>query len=723
MITSRLYRQGSRRSLLLAVALALTGMLVFRWAPAFTGIDDHRQLPGSVFSRPDLGKLGDVSIEVVDRNGNLLRAYLTGDQTWRMRSTPAEVDPQYLMLLKSYEDVRFERHGGVDWPALARAVGQSLTSLEFVSGASTLSMQTARLLSPADRTLLSKLREIRHAWWLERHRSKEEILSMYLTLAPFGGNLEGVRTASLAWFGKPADILTLGEAALLVALPKNPNGYRPDRHPRQAQLARTRVLQRALGRGLISTSQMEQALQEPLPLERRAFPFRFPHITDLALRRQSDNGNATSIIHTTIDGDMSDSVRELVRPVLGLTCPGSNAAAFIVEAATGDILSYVQAADYFHGRSRASMTNLSEVRRSPGSTLKPFVYGLAYDAGIAHPQTVIRDSLTSFAGYVPKNFSREFAGDIRIEEALVRSLNIPAIAVLAELGPQRFDTALRDAGVSLQYGDGNRPSLALGLGGGDLRFTDLVRLYVGLGRGGQVPDRLRLMAQAAPVGFRQMLSSRASWQIIETLRRSPVVSSSTSLKRRHPVVALKTGTSHNYRDAWALGLVGDYVVGIWVGNPDTDSCDGRTGSNTAVPLFQKIAALLPTSHLQRTGADKFSVARDYNTAPEAVRYLGDRIEGTLTLNFPLPDSRLLWQPGRAIPIRAEGGQPPYVWRINGRVLGASRNAAYAWQPTEPGFQKIQVHDQSGQFREVQIRIDDGGVDRAGSKGVLRAESG
>ena len=395
---------------------------------------------------PPLGKDVAFSTRVVGRDGRLLRAYATPEGRWRLPASVADVDPRFFAMLFAYEDKRFRAHRGVDPLALVRATLQLVSSGRIQSGGSTLTMQVARLLEPrSNRNLAAKLRQIVRAVEIERTLSKDDILSLYLDLAPYGGNIEGIRAASLTYFGKEPRRLTLAEAALLVALPQSPEARRPDRSMAAARAARDRVLDRFAESGSVPADEVALAKAEPVPAGRRPMPMLAPHAADHAV---ADAGvGQGSEVRLTIDAELQKNLEELARGrTRSLTAtlgPDISLAMLVVDNATGEVRAHVGSPDYFDQR-RAGQVDLTQALRSPGSTLKPFIYGLGFEDGFIHPETLVDDRPTRYGGYKPQNFDFTFQGTVTVRRALQMSLNLPALAVLDQVGASRL-TARLDA--------------------------------------------------------------------------------------------------------------------------------------------------------------------------------------------------------------------------------------------------------------------------------------
>ncbi|MCR4267878.1 penicillin-binding protein 1C, partial [Nitratireductor sp. ZSWI3] len=517
-----------------------------------------------------------VSPEVVDRDGALLRAYAAPDGRWRLKADIGRLDPQFLEMLVAYEDQRFWSHSGVDLRALGRAALQLVGNGRIVSGGSTLSMQLARLLEPrVERSFAAKIRQIARALQIERRLSKREILERYLTLAPYGGNLEGVRAASLAWFGKEPHKLGLAEAALLVALPQAPEARRPDRHPQAAGAARDRVLARMARAGVIAESEVERASGAKVAARRLPMPAYAAHLADAVMKAEPEAGRYQLLVSRSAQANLeavaAEAARRLGRRV--------SVAMILADAQSGEVLARVGSAGYFDA-ARAGWIDMSVAQRSPGSTLKPFIYGLAFEEGLVMQETMIEDRPGNFSGYRPRNFDLDYQGDVTVRTALQMSLNVPAIRLLDAVGPVRLVSRMRRAGVAPVLPPGETPGLAIGLGGAGLTLEGLVQLYGGLANRGRVRPLHYLAGSDVPAGPPSVLTPQASWQIADIL--SGVVPPQGAPRLG---IAYKTGTSYGYRDAWAVGYDGRHVLGVWAGRPDGGSVPGLTGYLAAAPIL------------------------------------------------------------------------------------------------------------------------------------------
>jgi penicillin-binding protein 1C len=676
----------------------------------------------------DPARLGEVSTVVADREGRTLRAFTTASGAWRLAARPEEVSPAYLALLIAYEDRRFRHHPGVDPLAAGRALWQWLRHGRIVSGASTLSMQAARLAGdPAPRGLAAKAKQAFRALQLEWHLGKDAVLALYLTRAPFGGNLEGVRAASLAWFGKEPLHLTLGEAALLIAIPQSPAATRPDRHPEAAKAARDKILTLLATRGAISERAAEEARAEPIPTTRRPLPFLAPHAA-LALRETSPSA---ARIATTLDRDLQIAVEALLRQELPGLAPEATIAALVADHRTGTIRAYVGSADFFDAR-RQGQVDMARAIRSPGSTLKPFIYAMGIDLGLVHPETVVRDAPTRFGDYQPENFQRHYMGEVTIRTALQESLNVPAVGVLDAIGPERFAAHLGQAGATLKLAGGEKPGLPIALGGVGTTLGDLVALYAALGNDGKART-LRLAAHEPAAKEARLVGSGAAWHVARILEAAPppIDAVPRATAGRPLDIAYKTGTSYGYRDAWALGYDGRFVVGVWVGRPDGSPSPDRFGRNTAAPLLFKLFDLIPESRSGEAGramAAKPAEAAELRHAslPPTLRRFEPRpprhaatasaasagAAPPLVLSFP-PTGATIALDGEAerkphLALIAEGGKRPLRWLVNGRPLdaapgGADKRQAF-WPVDGEGFVRVTVIDADGSSATSLARI-------------------
>ncbi len=655
---------------------------------------------------PDLSRLERLSTEVVDREGRLLRSYLSADGMARLATRAGEVDPRYIRMLIAFEDKRFRDHPGVDPLALARAVGQAVVAGRIVSGASTLTMQTVRLLGPRPRGLAAKLVEMFRALQLERRHTKDEILDMYLTLAPFGGNLEGVRAASRAYFGREPKALTAGEAALLVALPRAPSRLRPDRWPAAARTVRDLVLARVAERAGYAKAEIALARREPVARSRRRTAFLAPHLAD-RLRAGAPDG---TVVRATLDAVLQRRLQTMARDWAREVGQAANVAILVVANAGRAVRAHVGSSD-FHDATRHGQVDFARAVRSPGSTLKPIIYGLAFDRGLAHPATLVEDVPRQFGDYAPANFMDRHYGEISLAEALRLSLNVPAVALLDRLGPVAFVERLRREGIALALGAPDaRPGLAVALGGVGITLEDLVRLYAALASDGRVRPLRHLADAPGNVAAREpLLRPLARWQVVRILRSMNAVGGRRAAGRR---IAHKTGTSYGFRDAWAIGFTAEHTVGVWVGRPDGAPLPGRFGANTAAPLLYRVFDQLPASTAPAAIPPPGAGAMAAAGLPPALRRLGGRRSARVHAGPPPrivhPRDRAVLPRPRddgAIALEAEGGRRPLTWLVDGRPISSTRWARRAaWRVDGPGFSELVLIDALGRRSEARVQI-------------------
>ncbi|WP_424811807.1 penicillin-binding protein 1C [Roseococcus sp. YIM B11640] len=605
---------------------------------------------------PPMARFENLAREVTARDGRLLSVLPAPGGVWRLRTRPEDVPPHLLSLLIAAEDARFDWHPGVDPLALTRAAFQWIRAGRVVSGGSTLSMQAARLLEPRPRTLRSKLIEIARALQLEWRYGKRGVQEIWLTLAPQGGNLEGLRAGSFAWFGRPPSALDTSESALLVALARRPEALRPDRHPDAARRARDAVL---LRRAPDIATGAEIALAGEVPARRRPMPRLAPHFA-----RERREGP------TTIDLDLQRGVESLARETLRRLPERVSLALMVMDLSSRETRAIV-GGDWMNP-SRAGALDLTRAIRSPGSTLKPLIYALAFEAGIVTPDTVLEDVPRRFGDYAPENFDREFQGRLRIADALRLSLNQPAVALLNGLGPLRLSSAMKAGGVVPRLPPGAEPALPLALGGVGVTLREMVGLYAMLGNGGR--------AAGAGQAVVEPRAARLATSIL--VQRFPGGGPEG--------IAWKTGTSWGGRDAWALGMDQRHVAGVWLGRPDGTPMPGATGAQLALPVLAQLFERLPPA--PRPAAPQRTLATGSGPPTDALRLL-----------FPPPRSTLP-EAGRVI-LRASGGQRPLTFLVDGVPLATDpARRETGWVPPGPGFYRITVLDAAGSAAGTQLRV-------------------
>ncbi|WP_057702662.1 peptidoglycan glycosyltransferase PbpC [Pseudomonas paralactis] len=534
----------------------------------------------------------DLARVVLAEDGTPLWRFADANGVWRYPVQTREVSPYYLDALLTYEDRWFYQHPGVNPLALVRATWQNLTGARVVSGGSTLSMQVARLLDPHSRTLHGKLRQLWRTAQLEWHLSKDEILNLYLNRAPFGGTLQGVAAASWAYLGKSPSQLTHAEAALLAVLPQAPSRLRPDRHPQRAQQARDKVLRRLAEFQVWPQPAVDEALEEPLLLAPRLEPSLAP-----LLARRLNRPDSPPLIRTTLDATLQRRLEDLLLGWRARLPEHTSAAILVVEEESMAVRAYLGSVD-INDTKRFGHVDMINALRSPGSTLKPFLYGMALDDGLIHSESLLQDVPRRYGDYRPGNFSMGFTGAVPASTALSSSLNLPAVQLLEAYGPKRFAAQMRIGGMPLALPALAEPNLALILGGAGSRLEDLVSGYSALARDGKSAT-LRLQPKDA-LRERPLLSPGAAWIVRRILsgQARPDRDPRAELVQR-PVLAWKTGTSYGFRDAWAIGVGPRYLIGVWIGRPDGTPVPGQFGLASAAPLMLQVHDVLTNRDSQR----------------------------------------------------------------------------------------------------------------------------
>lgn len=669
------------------VALVLLGLATLR--DAFDQWVDATVLPPLVPA---------TSVEVTARDGTLLRAFTVADGRWRL--DPGPVDPLFTDMLVAYEDRRFRSHSGVDPVALGRAALQAAWNGRVVSGGSTITMQVARLLEDSGTGAWGgKLRQIRLALALERHLGKDKILDLYLRIAPYGGNLEGVRAASLAWFGKEPRRLTPAEAALLVSIPQSPETRRPDRFPGSAADARARVLDRMEGAGVLTSDRVEAALTEPVPTARKPFPSLAPH---LAERLRAANPGRRHFA-TTIDAPLQRALERLARDAAARSGARLSIAILVADHSTGDILASVGAAEWTDDH-RAGFLDMTQALRSPGSTLKPFVYGLAFDQGLAHPETLIDDRPVAFGTYVPQNFDKTFRGTLTVREALQSSLNIPVVSLTDALGPASLLAVLRRAGARTEL-PGGQPGLAVALGGLGISLQDLVQAYAGLARLGR-PVRLSAEEGRAGALAQPLFAPEAAWLVADVLAGLPPPPGAAPGR-----LAYKTGTSYGHRDALAVGFDGAHVAGVWMGRADGAPVPGAFGGDMAAPVLFEVFGRIKPAFAPLPPPPPATLILPNARLPQPLRQFRprtapfeDRPGSGPEVAFP-PDGAEVEAPGGILTVRVRDGVPPFLWMANGApVAVGARGRESVLSLGGQGFYRLSVTDATGASAAASVTL-------------------
>ena len=532
---------------------------------------------GLYFSKkPNLGRLEAFSQVIRSEEGSIINLRLTPSGHWREKASLSKIDDKLVKMLVAYEDKRFMSHYGVDLIAVIRATYNSLTSGSIVSGASTLTMQTVRLMHPdlQQRTITTKLKQMLEALRLERHFTKEEILEAYFSLAPYGGNIEGVEAASQAWFQKRPNVLTMSEAALLVALPQSPEVRRPDLFPNNAFKAKKLILAKTRERLGINDVHYNEYIAERLPNRLRKPTSIAPHLADKFLTSDLKS------IDTSISSNWQKELSRIIEVSVSEFEPPINAAAMVIERRTGNIKAYVGSSAYSDIERKGGVNYLTAIR-SPGSTLKPLIYATALQRGFIKTNHIYLDKVFNQKGYTPTNFDGKWTGEVTLKDALIRSLNIPAIETLDMVGADEFEKNLRTF-FGKDIGHGHEAGLSLAAGGFYMNAENLADLYVELTDPGY-EGKISFLKNEVTAANSFLINQKTSSNILSLLSQSD---------RMGRVMVFKTGTSHNRQDAWVVRLFAEHIVLVWLGTPDAERTKVLTGRTAALPISTVIAETL-----------------------------------------------------------------------------------------------------------------------------------
>ena len=527
---------------------------------------------------------------VLAADGSVLHAFLNPTQKWRMKTELAEITPALQQAIINKEDRYFRYHFGVNPVAIVQAAGRNTFGNGRTTGASTITMQVARLLEPKERTVGNKLLEMLRATQLEAHHSKAEILQLYLNLVPYGGNIEGVKSAALLYFQQPPDYLSLAQTVTLAIIPNQPRVLVLGKNNDRILVERNRWLRQFRQQHLFPNQDIEDALHEPLAAQRHAAPALAPHLARRLVSRFPGQPIMRSTLRRGPQAKAEDLTRNYVRRLreLGIT----QAAVLVVNNRTRAVEAYVGSADFQDAAGSGQVDGVRAVR-SPGSTLKPFLYALAVDKGIITPKMKLPDVPTNFSGFRPENFDKSCAGEVTVERALTYSLNIPAVRVLAEVGVPAFTDKLQAAGFKSVAKAAPRLGLSTILGGCGATLEELTGLYAALAGGGNYQP----LSITAPLSKKNstlktqpsklLFSPAAAFLITDILaqRIRPDLPMGYQNSRHLPKIAWKTGTSYGRRDAWSIGYNADYTIGVWVGNFSGQGSPALTGADVASPLL------------------------------------------------------------------------------------------------------------------------------------------
>lgn len=526
---------------------------------------------------------------ILAKDGALLTAFLTPDDKWRMRTVLDEVSPDLIQAIIEKEDRWFYWHPGINIFSIARALYSNIVSGETVSGASTITMQLARILEPGDRTYWNKFLEILRAVQIELHFSKDEILEMYLSYLPMGGNIEGVKSAAYIYFDRPPSKLSLAQSIMLAVLPNDPNKLRLDIPSEYALQFRNSWINKFKSLETFPEEDLTDALDEPLTFNRYAVPSLAPHFT-LEAARKTDEDIFTSSLDLNVQITAEKLLKNHVNRVAGKGV--TNGAVLIIDNSNVTVAGYCGSVDFNDASVSGQVNGITSVR-SPGSTLKPFLYAQALNNGTFTPQMKLLDIPTDFGGYLPENYDLIFNGDVTFEYALVNSLNVPAVRLLQNVGYYDFISLLKRGGFRDIIRRENQLGLSVILGGCGVTLEELTRFFTVFAKGGKLYKLNYENSTQQDVGS-SIYYPETCYIISEILRNNerpdfPNLNldeySQLSQTTKLPVIAWKTGTSYGKRDAWAVGYNPDYTIGVWMGNFDGRGSPHLSGAEMSVPLL------------------------------------------------------------------------------------------------------------------------------------------
>ncbi len=656
------------------------------------------------------------STEVLDKDKRLLYTFLNDKDRWQLPIELKRLDERFILATLAIEDRNFYTHPGVDFLAVVRSSFLNLTNGRIISGASTISMQTVRLVEGRKRGFLNKLIEMVHAIRLEQLYTKEQILKMYFELAPYGGNIHGVRAAALRYLNKEPDDLTLSESALLAGLPQSPSRLRPDRHPARAKIRRDRVLKAMLEHGVINAKDYTQAVSAPVTVGHYEFPKKAPHFS-LYVKARSGH---EKVLYTSLDEQMQDLAEAVLKDTVnGLKDRGvTNGAVVVIENRTGKVRAMVGSAD-FASQVDQGQINGALSRRSPGSALKPFTYALALETGRYSTRSALDDVPSRYAEYMPRNFDRTFRGKVSLREALVDSLNIPAVELLDEVGYRVLHELLRESGLKTLSPDPDRYGLSLTLGSPDVRLLELANAYAMLGRLG-IYKPFSLSEGEGNAPGRRLLSDGAAYIVADILSDDLRLQAGGLYRdaKQAPRIAFKTGTSYGQRDAWTFAYNPEYTVGVWLGNFNGKSSKALVGLEAATPVavrifdwlyagktlvwYAKPAMVIAASDdlAVKTAAGAVSLARrdfiDPAKKPEIVSPAGGAeyfISGVPGSNHEIN-----------LQAKTSGEAQRLYWFVNGELFKTALPEEKLIMPMSPGMYRVTCADNFGRNSTVSFSV-------------------
>lgn len=653
------------------------------------------------------------SVLAYSADRDVLGGFLSPDDRWRFPASENDVDAAYVRMLLAYEDRNFWHHAGVDGIAIIRALWQAALHGRSVSGASTITMQLVRVLDPKPRDFKHKFIQILQALKLERAMSKEQILEAYLTVSPFGANIEGVRAASLIYFGKEPTALSLEEKALLIALPQAPESRRPDRSIQAALTGRNQVLRRLVKLGVIGAGAATRAASTSVAVRGSGFFQRAPHLLHRLYRRPGQDPDGA--IQTLLDRQLQEKLESLTAQAITMWDLGVNIATIVIRNSDGAVVGYVGSAA-LESKERQGFVDNVRSTRSPGSALKPFIFAMAFERLLVHPDTIVADQEIDLAGYRPENADGRFDGDISVRQALVLSKNTVPVMLLNEIGVRDFLSRFRSVGTPLRLPTSEGGAgLAVALGGVGISLEELTWFFSALANEGEL-RRLRYTATDRPVSLGQLFSPPAANAVADILADAPPPIGHARLQavngsRR---VAYKTGTSYGFRDAWAVGFDRTHTVGVWIGRPDGAPHLGAYGATAAAPILFEIFQQMPAPPFGVVSSKLSSGAlRSPRELPNRLKRFGPPpatdTRQPLTIAFPKNGS-LISAPrasdrGALIPLRISGGRPPYRWHILGVETPPERRREHVAHIDGNGVIDIKVVDAEGNTDKISFWLE------------------
>ena len=669
------------------------GWVVVVWGLAWGGLEvGLRVMPGG----EGACRLPRETVWLEDEEGTALAAFVGDDEQWHLGLTYEQISPHLIRALVAVEDRRFYEHAGVDWRAAGVAAVQNAAARRIVRGASTLSMQVARLREPRARSWWAKVEQAFGAMQLELRESKREIVTEYVNRAPFGGNLVGAGAASWRYFGKSCKELSLGQAALLAGLPQSPNRFRPDRNVALASIRRDYVLDRMVAAGFISEAQMDQARREPLDVRWRALPqyaegavnAGLPTLTWLA------GMHSQRTVRTTLSAGMQRQVANLAREQVERLGPSgvTAAAVIVVETQSAECKAAVSIS------SDSPDVDLVRCARSTGSVLKPFIYAAAFESGQYDRASLVSDSPKSWAGYVPANYDRAFRGTLSAGEALAESRNIPAMTLLASVGVERATGIMESFGLRTLGRSGKHYGLALAIGGAEASPWEVAEAYATLGRGGRHQE-IGIWRGAERKAGVQLLTPGACGEVVACLADAERTRQ-VSPEAARLLPAWKTGTSSGHRDAWCAAVTPGYTVVVWMGNPTGRGTTALVGAEAAAPLALRVLAAIDRGgKVWEMPASEMVAGRRKVAA-----------ENRIAVVTPLPEQEVIVRPEEAagtqqMALTASGGSGEQRWWfVDGARLGEKVAGETMWWAPAAGRHEIRVVDGEGHASAVWVSV-------------------